>query len=532
MTKKVAQKVLVVAILMIAAIWPHATLLAATDLPIGSPCKDNSDCRSNDCETSEKKDASNNNLRFCDCNDAGDCQQQYGAPASGVWKCVDGASVTADLDYCINEANNRIESTLPEYETNTSLMGRLHTALFDTKALQATLMQEVMTFKPGLEIRLPGLEFSDLAKKVDEEGFLHIPWIGEFLKAIYNFGLAIISIVAVVMIIMQGAKIIVSGGESKVEGYKKIGQIAIGLMIAWGSYAILYTINPALVQFNSLKVKYIEKKPLTLEFLSNESYQKITGNAVMSKSDSFQKAKEMSAAAGFDPCVMQAILLTESGGNPAVIGHDENAGVAKPIPARREFLLSGKKYSGATFDPSPGTSNNFDVNENKRKIWNDDGGKNLNTAVGPPDYGLDWRFTHGFGLGQITITGKEYCSPGVRGAKRCGKCYTIPELLSPQSSIEISICLMKKNIEKAKSKGWKSEDDIIRAAFWGFATGPGNIPNPSSGSEILYGKKADGTRKPGDTKWEPYKQCKSNPTIPKESTPDPEDPKEADPEQS
>lgn len=262
MKKKVAQRILLIVTLTFAIVWPQATLLAATDLPIGSPCKEHSDCRSNDCETSKKEDAKGDNLRFCDCNDAGDCQQQYGAPTKGVWECVDGASVTADLDYCINEAGNKIESTLPEYETDTSLMGRLHTALFDTKALQATLMQEVQTFKPGLEIRLPGLEFSDLSKTVDEEGFLHIPWIGEFLKAIYNFGLAIISIVAVVMIIMQGAKIIASGGESKIEGYKKIGQIAIGLMIAWGSYAILYTINPALVQFNNLKVKYIEPVPL------------------------------------------------------------------------------------------------------------------------------------------------------------------------------------------------------------------------------------------------------------------------------
>jgi len=131
------------------------------------------------------------------------------------------------------------------------------TVLADTTT-QATLLEEVKTFKPGLEIRLPGLAFSDLAKTVDSEGFLHIPWIGEFLKAIYNFGLAIVSIVAVVMIIMQGAKIIVSGGESKVEGYKKIGQIVVGLFIVWGSYAILYTINPALVEFKALRVKYIE----------------------------------------------------------------------------------------------------------------------------------------------------------------------------------------------------------------------------------------------------------------------------------
>ncbi len=234
----------------------------STGLPIGSVCNVNSECLSNDCEGSQKKNGAGNATSYCDCNDAGDCQQKWGAPASGEWECVDGASVTFDLDYCVNEANKRIEPTLPEYKNDASMFGKLSDALFDTKALQANLLQEVKSFKPGLEIRLPGLTFSDLAKTVDSEGYIQIPWIGEFIRALYNFGLVIVSIVAVVMIIMQGAKIVVSGGESKVEGYKKIGQIAVGLVIAWGSYAILYTINPALVEFKSLKIKYIETIPL------------------------------------------------------------------------------------------------------------------------------------------------------------------------------------------------------------------------------------------------------------------------------
>ena len=62
---------------------------------------------------------------------------------------------------------------------------------------------------------------------------------------------------------MQGARVIISaGGEEKNAAYKRILQAVVGLFICWGSYAILYNINPDLVQFKALKVKYIERIPL------------------------------------------------------------------------------------------------------------------------------------------------------------------------------------------------------------------------------------------------------------------------------
>lgn len=115
---------------------------------------------------------------------------------------------------------------------------------------------------PTLSIKIPQLAFSqikDLMTQEDDGTYLQIPWIGQYLKAVYNFSLGIVSMVAVIMIILAGVQIITSGGgERKTAAYKKILQIFIGLAIAWGSYAILYNINPSLVQFKALKVKWIE----------------------------------------------------------------------------------------------------------------------------------------------------------------------------------------------------------------------------------------------------------------------------------
>jgi|GEM_PF-6363370 len=119
--------------------------------------------------------------------------------------------------------------------------------------------------KPLLEIRIPGLSFSNIASTSDDNGvYFYISWIPEFIAAIYKFGITIASIVAVIMIIIQGARLITSAGNSETtsDAYKKINHAVIGLLIAWGSFAILYNINPKLTEFNPLKIKVVESQEL------------------------------------------------------------------------------------------------------------------------------------------------------------------------------------------------------------------------------------------------------------------------------
>lgn len=115
--------------------------------------------------------------------------------------------------------------------------------------------------KPILEVNIPGLNFSDVRSSTDDTGtYFYIAWIPELISGLYKFLLAIVSIVAAVVIIIQGLRVITSGGgEGQTTAYKKILQSVIGLFIAWGSYAILYNVNPALVQFNALRVKVVER---------------------------------------------------------------------------------------------------------------------------------------------------------------------------------------------------------------------------------------------------------------------------------
>jgi hypothetical protein len=73
--------------------------------------------------------------------------------------------------------------------------------------------------------------------------------IGEFIKTNYNLAVTIAGILAVLMIIVAGVQWVTSGGNSEMisSAKKRIGGALVGLLIAYLSYTILNTINPALV---------------------------------------------------------------------------------------------------------------------------------------------------------------------------------------------------------------------------------------------------------------------------------------------
>jgi len=175
---------------------------------------------------------------------------------------------------------------------------------------------EIKLAAPTVTIRVPGLRFSDIQANVDDEGYLHLPWIGEYLAALYKFGVAVASIVAVVMIINNALKITMSaGGEKKTEGYKRIAQIFIGLAIAWGSYAILWNINPDLVTFKALKVKYVRGISWD-ELVNDKTTETLNLDPNIRPPDEIKTLFEAYASCySLDWNVLKAIAAVESGFN-------------------------------------------------------------------------------------------------------------------------------------------------------------------------------------------------------------------------
>ncbi len=370
--------------------------------------------------------------------------------------------------------------------------------------LITTLESELKIKKPVLEINIPKLDFSNATQNVDEEGYIHLPWIGEYISAIYKFAMVVASILAVIVIIISGARMMVSaGGEEKNAATKRLGQALVGLFICWGSYAILYNINPALVEFKALRIKYIE--PISLpdlttawDFDSSQADIQIITDPNFHHKEVPKKyeitnelIKQIAQINNIDPCVAWTIIKKESGGDGLAVGHDENYPrgesalrpcnrVAK-VPSRAKFLISGKKYNGELFSSvagcmwgaKPTCSTPFNpCTMNQTNIYNNDGKNGGRTGADfskPPDYGLDWRFSHGFGIGQMTIVpGSSYCGKidgpnGLEWARKVGNnWYTVTDLLNPDKAVEATMTLIKELWAKAKGN---------RMEFWKYYAG-------------------------------------------------------------
>lgn len=92
--------------------------------------------------------------------------------------------------------------------------------------------------------------------------------IGEFIKINYNLGLTIAGILAIIMIVVAGVQWTTSGGNSEmISGAKKrISGALTGLLIAYLSYAILNTVNPAMVNLRLPQIWMIRQQVLATGF--------------------------------------------------------------------------------------------------------------------------------------------------------------------------------------------------------------------------------------------------------------------------
>lgn len=91
--------------------------------------------------------------------------------------------------------------------------------------------------------------------------------IAEYIATIYRWLIGFSATLAVLALVWGGVQWLTSGGESgKIqEARKVIGNAIIGLLLALGSYGLLYTINPKLVQYNALQIRGIAKLELVID---------------------------------------------------------------------------------------------------------------------------------------------------------------------------------------------------------------------------------------------------------------------------
>ncbi len=337
------------------------------------------------------------------------------------------------------------------------------------------------TVTPKLNVDIPGVNLA--TGQVAETGkVLYESYLGTYIAGVYKYALSITVIAAALMMIYGGFKYILSSSmEGIKDGKENMVNAVIGLVLVFGSYTLLAMLNPALLTFKPLELPIIE--PVVYS-VPEAVFQRLQDAALAEGCTASPAIKSaVAAAAGgtkpatrmnpnnpfdprltlpidelnkmidkvakdadVDPCVLRAIISTESGGKQNSIGHDEDANGVQ-YQSRLDFLRSGVTFLKKTFtvvalpEKCTAVACTKIVKDNAATKNDDD------ITATPPDYGLDWRFSHGLGYGQFTMyprtssmscTGKD----GSNGRKIGDACFTVPCVMTWEGQTEATVKLL------------------------------------------------------------------------------------------
>jgi len=330
--------------------------------------------------------------------------------------------------------------------------------------------------------------------------FDNINSLGDFINAIIALAIGIAGVITVGMVMIDGFTYWRAGKEGNevalgvVKG--RIWKRLLGLLLLFTIYTILRTINPDLLNLTP-RINVVELQAASQSTLSPNDFTEITGKPLQSPSAYDAMAKEIAKTYSSDYCALRVIIQNESKGKPTVVGQDEN--VRDPgIPSRVAFVNSGKKYSGATFATAADLIT--------KKGFCNDAAACAGDVPNPKSktLGLDWRFTKGIGLTQITFYPNDYDNfknpgfvpsyankdipPSREFNFSTGKETVTPfEMFDPEKNITISAKLWNEGIKKCGNP---------TGAFYTYACGKCDC-----GSNA-FAKAAIATRVPQ------YNQCK------------------------
>ena len=112
---------------------------------------------------------------------------------------------------------------------------------------------------PKLQVPI-GEEFSKV--NADDET-ISVPWIGEYISAVYKYAVGIVGILATVVMMFGGVLWITAGGnQERISNAKSwITASLTGLVLVLCSYLILSTVNPDLTRFKPIEISVVQKPP-------------------------------------------------------------------------------------------------------------------------------------------------------------------------------------------------------------------------------------------------------------------------------
>jgi hypothetical protein len=115
---------------------------------------------------------------------------------------------------------------------------------------------------PKLAVNVPGVNFSALkVQGYAGQKYIDVPYLAQYVQGIYSYVMALVVILSIAVIIWGGIKWISAAGNAEMvsSAKKNITNAIIGIFFAFGSFLILSTINPDLVNLKVLRIAVIQR---------------------------------------------------------------------------------------------------------------------------------------------------------------------------------------------------------------------------------------------------------------------------------
>lgn len=120
---------------------------------------------------------------------------------------------------------------------------------------------EPVYFTPQIEVPNSAITGKVPVGEIGNDGYVSSTLLAKYIEAIYNYGLGIGGVLATVMLMVSGLIWLTSAGDSgKIDQAKKLmtGSI-VGMVLLYGAFLLLNTINPDLVKMKGVRVIGIDK---------------------------------------------------------------------------------------------------------------------------------------------------------------------------------------------------------------------------------------------------------------------------------
>ncbi len=128
-----------------------------------------------------------------------------------------------------------------------------------TTNASATPTGAIALTSPTLNVQIPGLRFANVVAIPGEK--TDIPYLAQYVSAVFKYLLGIGVIAAAVMIVYGGFKYILSANAAGIQGGKEIIKDAlIGLLLMLGCVTILQMINPETSTLKPLRISVVKKE--------------------------------------------------------------------------------------------------------------------------------------------------------------------------------------------------------------------------------------------------------------------------------